>query len=1028
MSLFKEASVVKKSVRTLLAMVMILGAASSVLAEGQTGSIKGRITDKAGFPLPGAFIYVSSPSMPGIQNYITADTGNYGFVTLPPGAYKLTVEMPGFKTVNVDALRIHAGQVLSLNIRLEATDIEEEITSLDAAPSVDGRSAGASFVVDGDLLRRAPITRDFSAILGLVPGAVPAGDGSAGYYSFSGSPVRANTFVLGGTDVTNPLDMAPLAALNPDLIEEVVLDDAARPAGIFPAEGGFVNVITKSGGNSFLGEFRIYHTSDGLSRSLWSKADFERNSLEAVAPSPKLWDFSLGMGGPIIEDRAWYFADFRLAFKSAPAPFVPWTDPPGELHAAYDWRDRNLMSFFKISTQVTSQIRATVSINIQDRYQPVDASYLAWNFPETATRVLKHDNMFVAAGVINYRMDQNTFVEVGVGLARRRQPLTLNPDAPNLPYYTDAANGRVWGSAPYNETSTDRRFKGSASITRLQDTLGISHEIRAGAEYESSYADLSAWKSDNLGLTWFDGSPYFFGTGVSPKSGKTVGIGLVSFSTASKTEGDFILKNEMKRLGFYAQDSLTIAHRATLHLGLRFDRSAARIPAIARLASGNAISVSIGASLIKPIAGLNPYDVNTIAEWDQFMVWNALSPRLGLSLDLFGDGRTILRSSFSRYSDYMSLGYVRGLSPFLPTRSHSFFWYDEDGKGTVDATDTFGLYLDDFRIYKAEFSGKRVAENIKSPSVAELAFGLSQEIVRDLSVSARYVSKTQKDIVENVLYDPATDVAWYQTGGAAADWWVPFTTSVPATADYPVTPVTVYYRSKTAPAVFDQLRNVPELERKYSAFELSVRKRMSGNWQFFGSMVWSRATGNAGLGPDASSGFSPLAGSPNTFVNLSGNSRLDLDRPSAVRLLATYRFPLDLYLTMMYTRRSGSPWARTVTVVPPEDWAAVNDIIADPVTVFLESPGSRRFASEQSLDARLEKEFVFRNRKRLVLTADVFNLLGNKSSLVDLDDGGFWYPAAADSSLGTRVLSPTFGKYVSLLGTRSFRLSLSVQF
>jgi hypothetical protein len=1020
--------VVKKSGRAMLVMVMILAAAATAFAERQTGSLKGRITDKADFPLPGAFIYVSSPALLGVQNYITADTGNYAFVTLPPGAYKVTIEMPGFKTVNVDALRVHAGQVLSLNIQLEATEIEEEITSLDAAPTIDGRSAGASFVADGDLLRHAPLPRDLSAILGLVPGAVPAGDGSAGYYSFLGSPVRANTFVLGGTDVTNPLDMAPLAALNTDLIEEVDLDDDARPAETHPAQGGFINVVTRSGGNSFLGEFRIYHTSDGLSKGLWSKADFEDNSLAAPAASPKLWDFSLGMGGPIIEDRAWYFADFRLAFKSMPAPFVAWTDPLGKLHAPYDWRNRDLMSFFKVSTQVTSQIRATISINFQDRYQPIEESYLTWNFPDTATRVLKHDSLFVAAGAINYRMNQDTFIDVGLGLAQRQRPLSLNPAAANLPYYTDAATGRVWGNAPYNETSTDRRFKASASITRLQDTLGISHELKAGAEYEDGYADLSAWKDNNLGLTWFGGSPYYFGTGVSPKSGKTVGKGLVSFSIASKNEGDFILKNEMKRLGFYAQDALTIAHRATLHLGLRFDRSAARIPTIAKLASGNEISVAIGNSLVKPVAGLNPYDKIAIAEWDQLMVWNALSPRLGLSLDLFGDGRTILRSSFSRYSDYMSLGYVRGLSPFLPTRSHSFVWYDEDGKGTVDSTDTYGLYLDDYRIYKTEFSGKRVAENIKPPSVGELTFGLSQEIVRDLSVSARYVSKTHKDIIENVLYDPATGAAWYQAGGATAAWWVPFKTSVPATGEYPVTPVTVYYRSQAAPAVFDQLRNVPELKRKYSAFELTVRKRMSGNWQFFGSAVWSRATGNAGLGPDASSGFSPLGGSPNTFVNVFANSRLDLDRPSAIRLLATYRFPLNIYLTVMYVRRSGAPWARTVTVLPPDAWAVANGAIAEPVTVFLESPGSRRFASEQSLDARLEKEFVFRNRKRLTFTADVFNLLGNRSGFLDLDDGGFWYPAAADSSLGTRVLSPTFGKYASLLGARSFRLSLSVQF
>jgi hypothetical protein len=1025
---FKEVLVVKKSVRAVLALVIILVAAFPAFAERQAGSIKGRITDKAGFPLPGAFLYVSSPALLGVQNYITADTGDYAFVTLPPGAYKLTVEMPGFKTVNVDTLRIHAGRVLSLNIRLEATEIEEEITSLDAAPTIDGRSAGTSFVADDDILRRAPLPRDFSAILGMVPGAVPAGNGAAGYFAFAGSPVRANTFGLGGTDVTNPLDMAPLAQLNTDIIEEVDVEVAALAAENYPAPGGFVNVVTRSGSNSFLGEFRIYHTSPGLAKSLWSKTDYSDNSLGAPPANPTLWDFALDMGGPIIEDRAWYFADFRLSFKSMPASFIPWEDPLGTQHPAYDWKNRDLMSFFKASTQVTPQIRATISINYQDRNQPVDESYLAWNMPESASRRLKHDSLIVAAGSFTYRMNQNTFVDFGLGLAQRQRPLSFSSGGGNLPYYSDAATGRVWGSAPYSETSTYRRFKGGASIMRLQDTLGISHEFKSGAEYEEGYADLSAWKDDNLGLTWFDGSPYYFGTGASPKTGNIVGKGLVSFSTAAKNEGGFILKNEMKRLGFYAQDALTIARRATLHLGLRFDRSTARIPSLAKSASGNAISVTIGDSLIEPIAGVNPYDTIAIAEWDQFLVWNTLSPRIGLSLDLFGDGRTILRSSFSRYSDYMSVGYIRETSPFLPTRSHSFIWYDEDGKGTVDSTDTYALYLDDFRIYNPDFAKQRIAEDIKAPSVGELTFGLGQEIVKDLSVEARYISKTEKDILENVLFDPASGVAWYQAGGASADWWVPFKTTVPAGAEYPATPVTVYYRSNAAPAVFGQLRNVPELKRKYSGFELTVRKRMSDNWQFFGSVVWSRTTGNAGLGPDASSGFSPIGGSPNTFVNLPVNSRLDLDRPAAIRMLATYRFPLDVYLTLMYARRSGAPWGRTVTILPPDDWAAANGAVAEPVTVYLETPGARRYASEQSLDARLEKDFVFRNRKRLTFTVDAFNLLGNKTGVFDLDDGGFWYPAAAESSQGTRLISPTFGKYVSLFGTRSVRLSLSVQF
>lgn len=71
---------------------------------------------------------------------------------------------------------------------------------------------------------------------------------------------------------------------------------------------------------------------------------------------------------------------------------------------------------------------------------------------------------------------------------------------------------------------------------------------------------------------------------------------------------------------------------------------------------------------------------------------------------------------------------------------------------------------------------------------------------------------------------------------------------------------------------------------------------------------------------------------------------------------------------------------------------------------------------------------MLRNRKRLRLFADVFNLLGRKSSLLDLNDAGFWFPAAENSNLGRRVISPTFEKYLYARGARTVQVSLSVEF
>ena len=84
------------------------------------------------------------------------------------------------------------------------------------------------------------------------------------------------------------------------------------------------------------------------------------------------------------------------------------------------------MTFLKISTQVTSNIRAVASVNYQDQYQPVYESLLSLNTPEETSWILDHDSLFAASGIINYRMDQNTFVDLSVGLAQRSKPLLLN--------------------------------------------------------------------------------------------------------------------------------------------------------------------------------------------------------------------------------------------------------------------------------------------------------------------------------------------------------------------------------------------------------------------------------------------------------------------------------------------------------------------------------------------------------------------------------------------------------------------------
>jgi hypothetical protein len=410
------------------------------------------------------------------------------------------------------------------------------------------------------------------------------------------------------------------------------------------------------------------------------------------------------------------------------------------------------------------------------------------------------------------------------------------------------------------------------------------------------------------------------------------------------------------------------------------------------------------------------------------ITWNVFSPRLGFVFDVFGDGKSLFKVSYSRYKELAMLDYAVYLSPFGPASSHSFYWYDENMDETVDEDDTFISYPEDYRFYDPDISKSRIASETTSPSTNEITIGLHQEIFADLSVRLTYISKNKKDIYENVLYSPDLEKDWYTTEQDTDGLWIPFQTIIPEIDNYEDTPVKVYFPSSDAPLLFERFKNVPELNRKYRGFEIAIKKRMSHNWQLTGSATLGKTTGNIGLGYFASSGATMAANTPNSFVNIKEDARLDYDRPFILKLAGTYRFPFDIYLSFFYMYASGTPWARSYTIFPPSQDGTENTVSALPVTVFLENPGTRRTNAYENLNIRIEKEFALSRSKRIGLLFDVFNVLGKQLQTIDENDGGFWYPTEENSTEGIRIVNPNYQRVTSLLGARSFRLGLRLKF
>jgi len=164
--------VTNPTMKRLILLCCLVFIVSQASAQVGAGSIEGKASDKEGFPLPGAFVYVSSPALLGIQVFITSDTGLFHFRALPPGRYKIAVEMPGFKTITISDVQVRLGQTVTFDLTLEMSPVEEEVALALASPLIDFRSVGNGLALDASLLAHVPLPRNLAGVIQAAPGVV----------------------------------------------------------------------------------------------------------------------------------------------------------------------------------------------------------------------------------------------------------------------------------------------------------------------------------------------------------------------------------------------------------------------------------------------------------------------------------------------------------------------------------------------------------------------------------------------------------------------------------------------------------------------------------------------------------------------------------------------------------------------------------------------------------------------------------------------------------------------------------------
>ena len=772
----------KKVFMFVLVMSVALFASSAFAQVATTGNIIGTVTDQNGAAVVGANVTVSGPL--GERTATTDSNGLFRVENLIPGSYSVKVTNTGFKTASAEAITVLVGKDSSLSIKLEPGEVSAVVT-VTAVQAVDTQKTETSTNLNDQLFANIPVQRAVSGLFYLAPGTTDGLGGGRDNPSISGGSALDNLYVADGVNITDSAfggigtfsrSYGALGTgINTSFIKEVQVKTAGFEPQYGQSQGGIINIITQSGSRDFHGAIYGYAQPKGFEATRLQPDDFPRRNPGGKILHQEGYDVGVDVGGyvPGARNKLFFFGSFNPSIK----------------------RDIVRGSEANTLNPVNSGLRNIRGLAFANRTRTYNyAGKVDWNINPNNTLAFSIFGDPSQTNLSSFRslIIDNTTADSSLNFGTRNIALRYNGNlSSSLSLNASLGLGRTHFSEtgfPNFNQITDRRGSDQATIQGLTGQLPArGNFVAIGLGFveptlsETKRADFnisktkSLWGQHTLGLGYtfqrgnYDGSRDRSG----PKYTIPAGNGIASGQT---TNAQFRLRFRSGTSGgLLPLFPVALANGTTAMVPVRLQviRAEFGTPAFTTFSNYHAAYAQDTWRFNKYVTGLfgmrweqekmvgSPGSTGARVHYTLTDQW---APRLGVTVDPLGRGKTKAFYNYGRFFEYLPLDLAeRSLSSEKDWTGRLYIPdFTVNGAGQrIAVINSFGtvnpiidaahqLTVAGTPSISAQDPSNAFAPGTKLGFTDEHTIGFEQQLPKNFTLSVRYINRRAKRIIEDM--------------------------------------------------------------------------------------------------------------------------------------------------------------------------------------------------------------------------------------------------------------------------------------